>query len=60
MEGILKPIQFQPPATGRAATPYIRLPRATYNLALNIPKEVSSWKLWLLLCLLFLSLMTHT
>ena len=35
LEGTLKPIQFQPPAVGRAATQQLRLPRAPSNLALS-------------------------
>ena len=36
LEGTSKTIQFQPPAMGRASTHQLRLPRAPFNMALNI------------------------
>ena len=39
LEGTLKIIQFQPSAMGRAATHQIRLPRAPFNLTLNVSRD---------------------
>ena len=39
LEGTLKLIQFQLPATGRAATHQLRLPRAPSSLALNTSRN---------------------
>ena len=39
LEGTLKPIQFQPPAVGRAATLQPRLPGAPSSLAWNTSRD---------------------
>ena len=46
MEGISKPIQFQPPAMGRAATHLMSLPRAPANLALNAYRDGAPTAIW--------------
>jgi len=39
LEETLKIIQFQPSSVGRVAIHYIRLPRASFNLALNASRD---------------------
>lgn len=58
LKGVLKPVQFQPPAVGSVATHQIRLPTAPSKLAYNTSMEVYLY-LQLLTLLGFFAYFSH-